>query len=260
MLSSHLPGAANRLVRVSLIDSPLIFSSCKLWLQEEEATCQGRHGGPAGFRSAGVPGRWVSRFKLWAVWDKQPLPCAAVPSLTPVRGWGLSPTGGREGQVQTTASSARSFTSPAPCSLQDLFPSCSQPGRGAESIPKGMLLAQERRAACLPCLPSTHTARREDRGNRALGTGMPQGPSEVTAVPDLHSGRVAALPVPESWVPSWAAGVCSLAAFGQVALPAPYLSFPRAGPQPCFASVPLFPPISKPRQLCCPWLRFRGPQ
>lgn len=156
-----------------------------MWLQEKEATCQRRDGGPAGFRTAGVPGRWVSGSELWVVWDEWPLPCAAVPSLAAVRGWSLSPTGGREGQVQITASSTRSFTSPARCSLQDLFPSCSQPGRGAEPIPRGMLLTQEQRAPCLSCLPSTHMARCEDRGNRSLGTGMLQGPSEVTAVSGL---------------------------------------------------------------------------
>lgn len=37
---------------------------------------------------------------------------------------------------------------------------------------------------------------------------------------------MATLPVPESWVSGWDVSVCFLAAFGQVALPAPCLSFP----------------------------------
>lgn len=107
MLSSHLPGAANRLVRVSLIDSPLIFSSCKL------CGCRRRRPHARGCMVVrrvsellGFLGRWVSRFELWVIWDKQPLPCAAMPNLAPMGGWGFSPTGGRDSQVQTTASSA----------------------------------------------------------------------------------------------------------------------------------------------------------
>lgn len=138
MLPSHLPGAANRLVHVSLIDSPCIFSSCKL------CGCRRRsHGGPVGFPSAGVPGCLNSR--------------------------------------------------------------------------------PRRFGTCILCLVLL----------------CPAWPQELVAGKARYRPQQAQQGLP---------------------VPAPCLSFPTAQPHPCFASVPLFPLTSKPKQACCSWLCFRGLQ
>lgn len=147
-----------------------------MWLQEKEATCQGMHGCPAGFRTAGVPGEVGVQIRALGDLGQAASALCCYAQSGPNGRLGLL-TNWWQGQPGTDHSKlSRSFTSLALCSFQDLFPSSSQPGRGAKPIPKGMLLTQEQRAACLSCLPSTHTMRDKDGGNKSFRTGMLQEP------------------------------------------------------------------------------------
>lgn len=137
----------------------------------------GRHGGPAGFYAAGIPRRRGAGSELWVVWDEQPLPCAAAPGLAPMRCWGLSPSGGREGRVQTTASSTRSLSLLSPA------------WQGGWTLPQRDA-GRPAVGSCPPALLAQHgLCKAEGGGNGSLRPGVLPGPREVPAVPGITTSE-----------------------------------------------------------------------